>query len=178
MTVTRLPIVGVMGSSEHAHADLAEPLGALLGSLPVHLLTGAGQGVMGAVCAAFVRVGNRKGLCVGVAPAESLHHPTRAPEGYPNDYVELAIRTHLVRKQPLLWDGLTRNHINILTADAIVALPGSTGTAHEIAISARYGKPTAAFLHHEHEMNALPETVRYCSSIDDVRTFLRDVLGV
>jgi uncharacterized protein (TIGR00725 family) len=176
--LTKLPIVGVMGSSELPHADLAEPLGALLASLPVHLLTGGGQGVMGSVSAAFVRIQNRKGLCIGVIPAESVDHPTKTAEGYPNAHVELAIRTHLIRKQPLLWDGLTRNHINILTADAVIALPGSTGTAHEIAIAARYGKPTAVFLHHEHEMNSLPETVRFCAAIADVRTFLGEALGV
>lgn len=176
MAVTRLPVVGVMGSHERPHADLAEPLGKLLASLPVHLLTGAGPGVMGAVSKAFATVKGRAGLCVGVVPAESVHHPTRSAEGYPNPHVELAIRTHLVAKQPLLWDGLTRNHINILTADAVIALPGSTGTAHEIEIAARYGKPTAVFLHYEDEMNSLPETVRHCETVDDVRAFLEEAL--
>jgi uncharacterized protein (TIGR00725 family) len=178
MTAMRLPIVGVMGSSEHAHADLAEPLGALLAALPVHLLTGAGQGVMASVSAAFVKVKDRAGLCIGVVPAESIDHPLQAPEGYPNEHVELAIRTHLVRKQPFLWDGLTRNHVNILTADAVIALPGSHGTKHEIEISARYGRPTAAFLHHENELNALPETVRFCASLVEVRDFLKDALDL
>ncbi len=83
-----------------------------------------------------------------------------------------------MRKQPFLWDGLTRNHVNILTADAVIALPGSTGTAHEVEIAVRYGKPTAAFLHHEQEMGALPETVRSCASIADVQAFLSDVLEI
>jgi uncharacterized protein (TIGR00725 family) len=176
MTAMRLPIVGVMGSSEHAHADLAEPLGALIATLPVHLLTGAGQGAMESVSAAFTRVKDRAGLCIGIVPAESLDHPLTTPEGYPNAHVELAIRTHLVRKQPMLWDGLTRNHVNILTADAVVALPGSHGTKHEIEISVRYGKPTAAFLHRADEMNALPETVRFCASVHEVREFLKEAL--
>lgn len=178
MTVTRLPIVGVMGSSEHAHADLAVPLGRLLAAMPVHLLTGAGQGVMGAVSAAFVKVKNRAGLCIGVVPAEDIEHPTQAAQGYPNEYVELPIRTHLVRKQPFLWDGLTRNHVNILTADVVIALPGSTGTAHEIEIAARYGKPTAAFFHREDEMHALPETVRCCLTLEEVRRFIEEKLGL
>src|SRR5690606_16565050 len=43
----RLPIVGVMGSGSSASA-LAEPLGAALAELPIHLLTGGGAGVMAA----------------------------------------------------------------------------------------------------------------------------------
>lgn len=178
MTVKRLPIVGVMGSSEHAHADLAEPLGALLAGLPVHLLTGAGQGVMGAVCKAFAETGGRRGLSIGVVPAESIDDPTTTPAGYPNDFIDIPIRTHLVRKQPLLWDGLTRNHINILTADAIVALPGSHGTLHEIAVSIRLGRPTALYLHRADEMGAQPPTVRVCLALDEVREFLEETLGV
>lgn len=178
MAVTRLPIVGVMGSSSTPHHDLADPLGALLASLPVHLLTGAGQGVMGAVSKAFATKKNRAGLCIGVVPAESVDHPARTRPGYPNDWVELPIYTHLVAKQPLLWDGLTRNHINILTANAVIALPGSTGTAHEIAIACRYGRPTAAFFHREDEMDALPETVRHCATLDEVRAFLETALDL
>jgi uncharacterized protein (TIGR00725 family) len=176
MSVTRLPVVGVMGSHEHPHTDLAKPLGELIASLPVHLLTGSGPGVMGSVSAAFANVKDRKGLCIGVVPAESLDHPTRTPTGYPNAHVELAIRTHLVRKQPYLWDGLTRNHVNILTADAVIALPGSTGTAHEVEIAVRYGKPITAFLHHTDEMNSLPDVVRICLKIEDVAAFLHDTL--
>ena len=178
MTVKRLPIVGVMGSHELEHADLAEPLATLIASLPVHLLTGSGPGVMRAVSRAFVRVGERKGLCIGVVPAESLDHPTRTPEGYPNEFVELAIKTHLVRKQPFLWDGLTRNHVNILTADAVIALPGSTGTAHEVEIAVRFGKPVVAFLHREDEMNSLPDVVRICLSIEEVAAFLSETLSL
>jgi len=178
MTVTRLPIVGVMGASEHAHHDLADPLGALLAGLPVHLLTGAGQGVMGAVSKAFAQVKGRAGLCVGIVPASSLQTPAAKHEGYPNDYVELAIRTHLITKQPELWDGLTRNHINVLTADAVIALPGSNGTAHEIEMAIAYGRPVATFFHRADEMGALPDSVHVCGSVADVHTFLSETLGV
>jgi len=178
MTITRLPIVGVMGASQHAHHDLADPLGALLAALPVHMLTGAGQGVMGAVSKAFAQVEGRAGLCVGIVPASSLTTPADKHPGYPNDYVELAIRTHLITKQPDLWDGLTRNHINVLTADAVIALPGSNGTAHEIEMAISYGKPVASYFHHADEMGTLPDGVRVCGSISDVQAFLSETLGV
>ncbi len=172
----KLPIVGVMGSGEHPHEDLAKPLGALLASLPVHLLTGAGQGVMGAVSRAFASVKERAGLSIGVVPAESLDHPTRRRPGYPNAHVEIPIFTHLVAKQPNHWDGLTRNHINILTANAVVVLPGSVGTAHEVELCVRYGRPAAAYFHTADEMNAMPETVRVCLDIAEVEAFLRATL--
>ena len=43
---SRRMIVGVMGSGKERHAEWSVPLGALLGELGVHLLTGGGQGVM------------------------------------------------------------------------------------------------------------------------------------
>lgn len=178
MTVTRLPIVGVMGSSERDNADLAVPLGRMLAGLPVHLLTGAGQATMKAVCKAFVSVKDRAGLCVGIAPAASLEHPGKPRAGYPNEFVELPILTHLVAKQPELWDGLTRNHINILTSQAIIALPGGRGTAHEIELAVRFGRPVASFFREPDEMGPLPEVVRLCPDLGAARAFVVETLGL
>jgi predicted Rossmann-fold nucleotide-binding protein len=46
----------------------AMPLGALLGSLPVNLLTGGGRGVMEAVSRHYTQVEGRQGVCIGVLP--------------------------------------------------------------------------------------------------------------
>lgn len=170
--MSKLAVIGVMGSSENAHEDLAAPLGRLLARLPVHLLTGGGQAAMAAVSRAFVESESRKGLCIGVIPAETLEHPTHTRAGYPNDWVELAIRTHLVAKHPDAWDGLTRNHINILSSDVVIALPGSRGTAHEIDLAVKYGKPVAAYFHREDEMENVPEVVSQCTAITQVEAFL------
>src|SRR5262245_25652645 len=90
---SRLPVVGVMGSGDTEHADKAEPLGRWLAAERVHLLTGAGQGVMAAVSRAFHSTPGRAGLVVGVAPCGDPPDSPRA--GYPNQWVELVIRTHL-----------------------------------------------------------------------------------
>lgn len=169
---TRLPVIGVMGSSQRDNADLAGPLGTMLAGLPVHLLTGAGQATMAAVSHAFAAVSPRRGLVIGVVPAAHLNHPTEPVAGYPNPWVEIAIHTHLVTEQPGLWDGLTRNHINILTSDVVIALPGSAGTRHEIEMAVAYGKPVATFFHDPNEMGPLPEVVRACPDLDAVKAFI------
>ena len=170
----RLPVIGVMGSSQTSHEDLAAPLGRFLASLPVHLLTGGGQAAMTAVARAFTSVEPRAGLSIGVIPAADLHDPTTHREGYPNPYVELAINTHLIAKQPAAWDGLTRNHINILSSDAVIALPGSNGTRHEIKMAIDYQRPVATLFRSPDEMGELPKGVRQCADLGDIEDFLAD----
>ena len=68
--VSRLPIVGVMGSGCHGHATRAEPVGRWLGGEPVHLLTGGGGGVMETVSRAFTKVEGRRGISIGILPGE------------------------------------------------------------------------------------------------------------
>lgn len=140
----KLPIVGVMGSGREAHSDLAQACGQLLARKPVHLLTGGGGGVMYAVSRAFSQVQSRRGLVVGVLSSSGAddHHP-RA--GYPNPYVELAIRTHLPSIGAQGTDASSRNHINILSSDAVILLPGGAGTRAEAMLAIRYGKPCMAF---------------------------------
>lgn len=137
----KLPIIGVMGSGQAANADLAEPLGVWIAQQGYHLLTGGGQGNMLAVCEAFVRVPDRTGYCLGVLPADGTgRHPR---EGYPNEYVELPIVTHLSGRNA---HAQSRNHINVLTSDVLIALPGSAGTASEVQLAREYGRPVILFL--------------------------------
>ena len=130
----QIPVVGVMGSGATPHAHLAEPLGRALAGLGVHLLTGGGSGVMESVSRAFSAVQGREGLVIGILPAGDAR-PDRAdadpqtPPGYPNPWVELAIRTHLDARGDDGSGILSRNHINILSSDVVIALPGSSGTA-------------------------------------------------
>ncbi len=135
----RVPIVGVMGSGTEPHDALARPLGAWIASAGFHLLTGGGDGVMRAASEAFVAVEDRAGLCLGILPG-----PDARP-GYPNDAVELAIRTHLPLSGELGTDPRSRNHVNVLTADVIVALPGGGGTRAEVALALRYGRPVLRY---------------------------------
>ena len=141
--VERLPIVGVMGSGDREFPPYDEALGAWLAARPVHLLTGAGRGVMTAVSRGFAQVGGRPGRIIGIVP--SLPHPMgetpRPKRGYPNPWVEIPIVTHLPTERGPAHGLTSRNHINILSSQAVIALPGSEGTLHEISLCAAYGVP-------------------------------------
>ena len=139
----RPPIVGVMGSGVDSHEDLAVPLGRAIASAGWHLLTGGGAGTMTATSRAFAETPGRAGLCIGVLPGAEDGHGE--PDGYPNPWVEVAIRTHLPLSGAAGTGPDSRNHINVLSADAVVALPGSAGTRSEIALALRYERPLALY---------------------------------
>ena len=141
----RLPVVGVMGSSTEAHEDLAEPLGRYLAGLDVHLLNGGGRGAMTAVSRAFAGVPGRRGLVVGILPGEALGIGLDTWPGYPNPFVDIPIYTHLPLSGIDGADSRSRNHINILSSDVVIALPGSEGTRSEVELAVRYGKPVIAY---------------------------------
>src|SRR4029077_2771223 len=109
------------------------------------LLTGGGAGVMEAVSEAFARVPGRVGLAIGVLKA-MLDAQGRVGPRTPNPFVDIAIRTQL----PLSGDEgtapLSRNHINVLSADLVVGLPGGGGTRSEMELALRYERPVVAFL--------------------------------
>lgn len=175
--LSRLPIVAVMGSGTHEHAYLAVPLGRWLATLDVHLLTGGGRGVMESVSRAFHEVQGRRGLVIGILPAASEENAAKAPPGYPNPWVEIAIRTHLP------WSGergqapLSRNHINVLTSDVMIILPGGPGTASEAALALRYGCPAIAFGPVRDGGTQLSEEIVSTDHFQDVQTFVVKVLA-
>lgn len=132
-----------MGSGAESHEDLAAPLGRAIARSGWHLLTGAGRGTMTATSRAFAETEDREGLCLGVVPREQ--EGDASPDGYPNPWVEVVIRTHLPLSGAAGTGHFSRNHINVLSADAVVALPGSAGTWSEIELSLRYRRPLALF---------------------------------
>ena len=169
--------IGVMGSGSQDHLELAEPLGKMLAQLDVNLLTGGGSGVMRAVSRAFTGHEGRRGICIGgVIPCASETDRVTPKAGYPNEFVELAIRTHLPKSGREGTDDLSRNHINILTCAAIVALPGELGTASEVAVALRYGKPIIAYTSSPERLTHFAHGVERTTSIDRVRAFLLEYL--
>ncbi len=111
---------------------------------------------MAAVSQAFAEVPDRKGSVIGVIPASG---PCDSPQarsayaplqGYPNSWVDIPIYTHLPLSGASGKDIASRNHIIILSADAIVAFPGSEGTRSEIQLALEYGKPLL-ILNPDHE---------------------------
>lgn len=171
--VNRRKIVGVMGSGVERHEELTLPLGALLARLGVHLLTGGGQGVMAAVSEGFVAVTNRTGLCFGILPGRVDEDGCGAPAGYPNTFVEVPIQTHLPGRGEQGGTPLSRNSINIATADAVVILPGGAGTASEARLALQFGKPAIAF-----GCTTTCEGIVHAESLGEVEDFLRAVLGL
>jgi len=175
--VNRLPIVGVLGSGREPHEDRASPLGEWLAREGVHLLTGGGGGVMEAVSRAFHHVSPRKGLVIGIIPGEATNSGYSPKPGYPNPWVEIPIRTHLPKSGVEGTDPLSRNHINILSADVLVALPGSHGTASEVELALRYSRPLIAYLKSRDEIPSLTDRVEVTSDLEAVKAFVRDQLG-
>ncbi len=134
-----------MGSGDPlASPEVAEQAGREVAKAGFHLLTGGGGGVMEAASRGFASVRGKKGLAVGVLPATELGGG-QSPPGYPNPWVELPIRTHLIPGADPRNPG-SRNPVNILTADALLFLPGSVGTAAELVLARKFEKPRLLIL--------------------------------
>lgn len=162
-----------MGSGSARHAHLAEPLGRALALMGVHLLTGGGAGVMESVSRAFSAVPGRAGLVIGILPAGDARPVT--PPGYPNPWVELAVRTHLDARGDDGSGIRSRNHINILSSDIVIALPGSAGTASEVELAIRYRRPLI-LLGDTVRAERLPVSVPATGSVAEAVEFVRRAL--
>lgn len=174
--IAQLPIVAVIGSGSEAHEDRAAPLGRWLAGQGVHLLTGGGSGVMAAVSRAFASVEGRRGLVLGVLPSVE-GDPTTPKPGYPNPWVEVPIRTHLPLSGTRGTDPMSRNHVIVLTADVVVALPGGPGTASEAALAVRYGTPIVAFVADRAEIPGLPAEVATYGGFGELTRYITSRLG-
>lgn len=147
----KLSIVAVFGQGTPIGPDraaFAREVGAMVARLGAHLLTGGGYGTMEAVAEGFVSVADRAGSSIGIVPRRAqgrLDEPNRDGEGrtYPNDFVEIAIMTPLPPREKDWRSVPARNHVNVFTADAIVALPGHAGTRNELDMTAAYRDRTA-----------------------------------
>ena len=130
---------------------------------------------MAAVSKSFYETPNRRGLVIGILPCdESLGKPQ---DGYPNQWVEIPVLTHLPLRGERGAEPMSRNHINILTPDVIVALPGDAGTLSEVKLAVRYARPVIAFVESDQEISGLPDSVPTCGSLEGVRTFVTTQLG-
>jgi predicted Rossmann-fold nucleotide-binding protein len=144
--VRKLPIVAVFGQGSAIGAEraaLARAVGAVVARLGAHLLTGSGYGVMVAAAEGFTAVEPRAGLSIGIVPRSpdgDFQTPNRDPEGrpYPNAFVEIAVRTPLPPRAADWRNEPVRNHVNVFTADVVVALPGHAGTRNELDMVAAY----------------------------------------
>lgn len=131
---------------------------------------------MEAVSRGFHATEDRKGLVIGVLPAAG---PESAwpPPGYPNPWVELSIQTHLHLSGTEGTELASRNHINVLSSDVVVALPGAEGTRSEVELALRYGKPLVAYLQDRAEIPQLPDSVLVAPQLEDIIAFVRRAVG-
>lgn len=137
-----------MGSGKEPHEDLARSAGNVVAEAGFDLLTGAGGGVMTVASHAYVHNPARRGRSIGIVRARSwskLKDGRRYWEGsQKSPWIEVCIRTHLPDSSA---DWSSRNHINVLSSDAIVVLPGEEGTLSELQLAVEYGlAPVVLFL--------------------------------
>jgi uncharacterized protein (TIGR00725 family) len=168
--------IGVMGSGQNDYESLAIPVGELLGRLGVNLLTGAGSGVMKSVSRAFTECSIRNvGICIGIVPCDPEYRHRPKP-GYPNAYAELAIMTHLPLSGERGKEEGSRNHINILSSAAIIALPGGDGTISEVELALAYDKPLIAYASDLNLLEGFPSGLRRTTNLGEVEAFIQETI--
>ena len=173
--LTRLSVVGVMGSSHEPHRDRSWRVGEWVARAGYHLLTGGGTGVMAAVSEAFTSVEDRLGIAIGIIPWSPEQGSGHPPRGYPNPWVEIAIKTHLEQVGVDGESALSRNHLNVLSSDVVVVLPGAEGTASEARLALRYGRPCVAYLNDRTDMPDLPPAIHVERTFERVEEFVNDM---
>ncbi len=129
---------------------------------------------MAAVTEAFVRVAERRGVAIGILPAAKGDSAGVSRPGYPNPWVEIVIRTHLDQVGAHGADPASRNHLNVLSSDVVIVLPGSDGTASEARLALRYGRPCIAWLAERGDVPGLPEAIPVESRFPAIEAFVRE----
>lgn len=128
---------------------------------------------MAAVTEAFVRVEQRRGLAIGILPAAPNGEAGAAPPGYPNPWVEIAVRTHLDQVGPDGGGQNSRNHLNVLSSSVVIVLPGAAGTASEARLALHYGRPCIAWLAERDEVPGLPAAIPAEPEFSTIERFVR-----
>jgi uncharacterized protein (TIGR00725 family) len=158
----------------------AAEVGALVARLGCHLLTGGGAGVMTAAARGFCEEPARIGLSIGILPAlpdQDDDASPLPPPGYPNAWVELAIRTHLPRDGARGTEPLSRNRLNVLSSRALVVLDGGPGTASEVTLALLWGTPLVAYLADpERELLSRDPGTPLVRTLEEVAAFLRAII--
>jgi len=119
----RKKVVSVIGGHNCTKEveQIAQKLGKKLAKVADVLVTGGLSGTMKAVSQGFKE---ENGLTIGITPSYD--------KKYANEFVDIVIPTGM---------GLARNVLVVKSADAVVALPGESGTLSEIAYCLQLGIP-------------------------------------
>ena len=132
---------------------------------------------MKAVSQAFAACNRRKGAVIGIIPGKWEAGIYSNMPGYPNDWIEIPVFTHLPYSGTSGTVAESRNHINVLTSDVIVILPGSAGTASEARLAVRYRKPAIAWLDDRSDIDGLPAEIPVAREFKQVKAFIEDRIG-
>jgi uncharacterized protein (TIGR00725 family) len=168
------PIIGVMGSHQEDWEEYADPVGDLLARKGYHLLTGAGSGVMTVVARSFTHVDDRKGVTIGILPAVDYKGQNLDKEEYPNPYIEVPMITPLSAQAQRDAMPYSRNLTNVMTAHALIILPGSHGTKNEVSLGLIYNKPLILF-GPEDAFAQFPEEPNRANKISQIDEFLTEL---
>lgn len=123
MRLKQVSVIGDSDASPEACA-FAEELGRVIGRRGWGLISGGRDGVMEAASRGCREAG---GMALGILPGPD--------DADGNDYCQFHIPTNM---------GWTRNSLNSLAGDAVVAIGGKAGTLTEIAFAWSYQKPILA----------------------------------
>lgn len=158
----RRPVVGVMGGGAASQdtKQCAHRLGEAIAEAGWVLLNGGRDaGVMRASAEGARQAG---GTVVGILPSSGAGDPRAdVAEG-----VDVAVFTGL---------GEARNNVNVLTSDALVLLPGGSGTLSEAALAAKNRTPFALWDWPDEDVPpAIAEAAARCPSLEDVLAWLEE----
>jgi uncharacterized protein (TIGR00725 family) len=117
----RIAVIGHDAKLDPNVWEMAEQVGRDVARAGCILVCGGRGGVMEAACRGAKSEG---GLTVGILPS--------LDGGDANDFVDIMITTGI---------GYARNALVVSSADAVIAINGSTGTLSEIGMALNFGRP-------------------------------------
>jgi len=120
----RIAVIGLDGPLSLEVAKMAETVGVGIARAGCILICGGRGGIMEAAARGAKDAG---GTTVGILPSFD--------KAEANPYIDIAITTGM---------GYTRNSLVVGSADAVIALAGSTGTLSEMAMALNFKKPVIA----------------------------------
>lgn len=144
------PLVAVIGESTISHPDharLAEEVGRRLAEAGYGLICGGLTGVMEAACRGALGAG---GVTVGVLMGTEIADANR--------YVTIPIVTGA---------GQMRNVIIVLSARAVIAIGGGTGTLSEIGHALRHGRRVIGLRTWQASINRMPAEIIEAASAEE-----------
>jgi uncharacterized protein (TIGR00725 family) len=158
---TPYPLIAVIGESAFSDADhpaLAEEVGRRIAEAGYGLICGGLGGVMEAACRG---ARGARGLTIGILMG------TEASDA--NPHVDIAIPTGM---------GQMRNVIIVMSAVAVIAIGGGTGTLSEIGHALRLGRPVIGLRTWEASIAGRPSGLIAAATPEEAVTLAVDAGGL